>query len=217
MKTKISAALNLAMAVIVPASWLFMFYRWETSGEFAASGWSSLKYFTVLSNLLMGVVALVCTLKWKSVPGNKALSFWKLMATAAVGLTFTVVVTFLGPTSADGFFSMFLGANFFMHFLTPVIAAADYMFFYPDELKLSARMLIPAVLPMVLYGIFYLGNIMINGLGTEEAYNDWYGFMRWGLQYAGLVFLIALAVTFLLAFLFWKAHNRMAVSQKENV
>ena len=210
MKAKISRYLNAAIAVIVPLSWGIMFYRWQTSGILSASGWQSLRYFTVLSNLFAGAVSLACFCFWKSIAGNRKLSWWKMLSTGAVALTFTVVVTFLGPTSPDGFLSLFQGANFFMHFLTPILAAVDYMFFYPDHVRFTVKETLASMLPTVLYGAGYLANLLINGPGTPEHTNDWYGFARWGMGATGIVFAVCLLVTWGQVLLFRFVHNRVA-------
>ena len=57
MKHRISSAVvNIAIAVLVLISWLYMMGLGQ-SGAFSATGWAALRYYTVLSNLLEGVTA----------------------------------------------------------------------------------------------------------------------------------------------------------------
>ena len=132
------------------------------------------------------------------------------MAATAVGLTFLVVVVFLGPTSPSGYLSMFVGANFFMHLITPLIAMIDMMFFYETAETFNIKQSLLAVIPMIMYGIFYLGNLIVNGIGTYPNTNDWYGFAQWGMQYTYLIFVIVAFVTWLIALVIRAIHNKLS-------
>jgi ABC-type lipoprotein release transport system permease subunit len=58
MRRKLSLVLNAAIALAVAANWYRMFFAFE-GGALASVRWGSLKYFTVQSNLLAGVTALI--------------------------------------------------------------------------------------------------------------------------------------------------------------
>ena len=51
--------LNIFIAVVVPAAWLWMFFG--SVGELAQNGIGSLKYFTVLSNFMAAIAAVLHT------------------------------------------------------------------------------------------------------------------------------------------------------------
>ena len=176
MKKAVSLLLNAFIAVTVPYAWLKMMF--SAGGLLSSSGWGALKYFTVLSNLLMGLASLIyiaALVIGKGVPRRAAVL--KHTATTAVALTFMTVMAFLGPVFGYG--TMFSGANLWFHLLVPIAAIVDYAFFFenPDS-KFSDTF--AAIIPMLAYSAFYLANILINGKGEWPDTNDWYGFLSWG-------------------------------------
>ena len=54
-------------------------------------------------------------------------------------------------------------------------------YFTVDSNILMAVSALIAVIPMIVYGTFYLGNILLNGRGEWPDTNDWYGFAMWGI------------------------------------
>ncbi len=176
-RNRLSLILNAAIIVLVLTAWFSMMFSRHEGLRLSSVGLASLKYVTVLSNLLAcfaAAVYLICLLRRK-VP------FWvialKYMAAASVGLTFLVVVLFLG--FLYGFAAMFRGANLIFHLIVPLLAMAEFIFCLPAPL-LRLRDALTAVVPMILYGFFYLGNILLNGVGAWPNTNDWYGFCLWG-------------------------------------
>ena len=93
---KIRVILNIVLPVIIVYEWLDMFYF---GGEnfLSTRGVASLKYFTILSNLLEAFACLWWL--WKK---NEVL---KYAASVAVMLTCVVVLVFLGPMF--GYLAMF--------------------------------------------------------------------------------------------------------------
>ena len=59
MRKRASLILNAATVLMVFFSWAVMTFRLDDSGRLSASGIGALKYFTVLSNLLMGAASAV--------------------------------------------------------------------------------------------------------------------------------------------------------------
>ena len=59
MRQKISLILNIVTAVFVGYAWSQMLLRSSGNGTLSAVGLWSLRYFTVLSNLLAGLVSVV--------------------------------------------------------------------------------------------------------------------------------------------------------------
>jgi hypothetical protein len=54
-------------------------------------------------------------------------------------------------------------------------------------------------LPSLLYGLGYLINILINGIGEGRNSNDWYGFLTWGYGTGFLIFALILLMNWLIA------------------
>ena len=213
MKDRFRLVLNMAMAIAVAAAWLSMFISGE--GTLSSSGFSNLKYFTVLSNLLEGAACVfwivsVCTSgkqdaaqKQTAVSGQEKLSqgpravhentvskrtgkaeVLKYMAACCVALTFLTVMLFLGPVF--GYQSMFQGANLWFHLLIPLTAIAEQLFLRPVEFGFKENIL--TVIPVLIYGLGYLMNILINGVGEWPDRNDFYGFVMWGLPVGLAIF-----------------------------
>ena len=191
MRTRACLTLNLLMAVIVLAAWGRMTFAIDASGALSASGLANLKYFTVLSNLLEALAALamsawlVGSIRGRARPLPRSMRLLNYAATTSVGLTFTVVVTFLGPLY--GYASMFSGANLWFHLVVPVAAVFNFCVLDPSG-PVPLRDAGIAVLPMLVYGVSYTANILINGVGAWPNTNDWYGFAAGGLGTIPFVF-----------------------------
>ncbi|MBQ1304536.1 MAG: hypothetical protein IIY51_06540, partial [Erysipelotrichaceae bacterium] len=80
--------LNIIIFIIVMVNWLKMVFVF-TDTALTSIGLSSLKYFTVLSNLLEAAACVVWLIN-----GNEKI---KYIAAVSVTLTMVVVLTFLGP------------------------------------------------------------------------------------------------------------------------
>lgn len=169
----------------------------EHGMELSAHGFSSLKFFTVLSNLFNGGVCLAYAFRlWKEKTFGSKQKTVKLLATAAVGLTFLTVMGFLGPLY--GYAKMFKGANLWFHLLLPLLSFFSFMVL-EQEKKIPFRNTFYAVIPTALYEIGYVSNLLINGIGTWPDTNDIYGFMNWGIGPAAVIAVVILLVTWLIA------------------
>jgi len=188
------------IAVAEPIAWGTMVFSRGTEA-LTAMGLYSLKFFTVLSNLFLGIASLiyvVCLLR--QLRAGCTVPLWahrlKFMATVAVAVTFMTVMLFLGPLF--GFASMFAGANLWFHLVLPVLAIVEFAFL-DIERPLAFKDTLLGVVPTLLYGIFYCGNILINGVGQGRTSNDWYGFAMWGVQFMPVVLAVMLLATWLFA------------------
>lgn len=201
-REKIHFILNIFIAASVPAAWLWMFFG--SVGDLAQNGIGSLKYFTVLSNFLAAFAAIYWLAVRKSSDGKRDFAErFKYFAAAAVMLTFTVVMTFLGPLY--GYLNMFIGANLFFHGIVPLAAAFEIIFLC--DRQFTARENNIAVIAPFVYGMGYLANIIINGMGTWPDTNDWYLFFAWGYPVGFVIYAAIIGVTWLLAFGMRKAQK----------
>ena len=183
MKKTIRIILNAFLAVMVIIQWVILATGIPDS-SFMSGGLRTLRYFTVLSNLLEAAACIIWILT-----GNEKL---KYVGAVSVGLTFTVVMVFLGPLF--GYAAMFYGVSFWLHGVVPLCAIFEFLFC--NRTKFSQKDSFLAVLPMMIYGLFYVGNILINGVGEWPHSNDWYGFMSWGYP-------IGFAIYFFISFATW--------------
>ena len=187
MRKVLSRGLNLLIAVLVLCAWLSMTLKPGRHGSLSTGGFQNLRYFTVLSNLFQGGVSLACAV-------GRRMGRWKYASTVAVALTFFVVLLFLGP--AYGYDSMYTGANFWFHLVVPVLAMVDFLIF-DREGSFTIRDSLFTVIPMLAYSLFYVGNLLVNGVRG----NDWYGFAKHGPLSAVAAFLIILATNWAIALL----------------
>ena len=150
----LSLAVNVLIVVIVLAAWLGMVFSVNERGVLTSRGLHSLKYFTVLSNLLACAASAAyggCLIRLMrsgaAVP--RGVVRLKYAAAVSVALTLATVVLFLGPTAKSGFLSMFEGSNFWFHLVVPLLCAADFCLLNPDG-PLAASDGLVACLPMAL-------------------------------------------------------------------
>lgn len=204
-KPKLQAAFNLLLALMVLWAWLSMVFDPSSGALLSSRGIASLKYFTVLSNLLEAAASLLFAVSLLRNAASRWTLLLKYVAAAAVGLTFIVVMVFLGPLY--GYPAMFVGGNLWLHLLVPVLAMTEFCLSFRD-LKPTGRESLLCVLSPLIYGLFYLGNILINGRGEWPNTNDWYGFVMWGLPVGLLIFLVILLATWVIALLLRTGNRR---------
>ena len=198
-----SLIVNVVIAVMTPVAWLqLMFSRGGDDVPLADRGLHSLRYFTVLSNLLSGAVSLVCVVAL--VGFGPTLPAWllaiRLVAAAVVMLTFTVVIVLLVPVY--DLKSMYAGGNLWMHLVLPLLAAVDCCFLLPvGSLPWPATFL--AIVPTALYGTWYLRNIFRRSAKEDVAAYDFYHFLRWGWNKVPVVVAAALASTWAIALILY--------------
>lgn len=197
------ALVNVAIVVLVAVAWLMMFFFGGDS--LAANGFRSLKFFTVQSNLLAGVAAFIWILQNGKGTVSRGAEVFKYVAATAVFLTLMTVMVFLGPLY--GYPMMFEGANLFFHLVVPVMCILEVIFMTDTDFTPKDNRI--AVIPMILYGVFYLGNNMVNGIGEWPDTNDWYGFLAWGWGIGILVFALMILATWLMGLFLRKMQNRV--------
>ena len=192
MKTR--KLLNIFMAIAVLYAWGSMFLGLSQEA-LAARGLASLRYFTILSNLLEAFACVVWLIN-----GNEKI---KYIAAVSVSVTFIVVMVFLGPLF--GYAAMFYGVSFWLHGVVPLCAIFEFLFC--NRTKFSQKDSLLAALPMMIYGLFYVGNILINGVGEWPHSNDWYGFMSWGYPIGFAIYFFISLATWAFALFLKKANE----------
>lgn len=150
------------------------------------------RYFTVLSNCFSALVSLVTVLfrLFGEVP--MAVLLVKYSATVCVSVTFSTVMLFLGPI-VYGYKALFHGPDLFMHMICPLMAIVSH--FAWDRPAAPFVSVLLGVLPVLLYALLYLTQVVIRG-----AWDDFYAFNRdgrWPLSFA-LMIGLALILSILL-------------------
>lgn len=209
-RMKLALLCNVFLAVMEPVAWCMMLFS-RSEVALAAMGLYSLKYFTVLSNLLLGAASLVyAVFIVRALRGGARIPRWayvlKYIATVATTVTLMTVLLFLGPTL--GYPPMFAGANLWFHLVLPVVAIVEFVFL-DTTYRLSFKETIVGMVSTFLYGLAYCGNIYLNGVGSGIGTNDWYGFTMWGVEYMPVVFAVMLLATWLFAVVI-RAGNTLA-------
>ena len=188
--------LNIVIFIIVLTTWLRMVF-YASGIALTAGGLRSLRYFTVLSNLFEGIACLI----WLYNKDEKI----KYVAAVSVTLTMVVVLTFLGPLY--GYIPMFSGVSFWMHLIVPLAALLEVIFWNKEKFTLKDNLL--ACIPMGIYGVYYIGNNIVNGIGQWPNSNDWYGFLTWGYPIGIMFYIVILLVVFLIGLAIRKIKDKM--------
>ena len=212
MRKKTVVILNVILIILMSIGLFLMFskHAQRSPEAFIERGFRNFRYFTILSNVYSGLVAiayvvlLIC--KGKAKDGT-LMSILKLTSSAAVGVTFTVVIIFLGPLY--GFGRMYAGSNLIFHLIMPLAAMAEFVIFPAfesgKENAFSFKKCLYAGIPVVLYGTGYLINNIVSGTnGSGQNPNDFYGFLRWGYPVGILIFVVIVFIAVGIAcFLRW--------------
>lgn len=184
-------------------------------GTLSAARLGMFRYFTVDSNIFMGLIALYVAveqcmvLKDKKTEVSKCASVLELVGTVGVTLTMLVTVFFLAPTMAaeHGWFANFKNSNFFLHLVNPILSIVVFLGFEKTD-KISFKHTCTGVVPMLIYSCYYVGQAVKhaeNGL-IPKAY-DWYGFFMMGLKSIVIVLPIIIAATYLMSLCLWKLNK----------
>ena len=191
MKEGMIKAGYLAVAFMAFSSWLRMFLGRDTGVKLTTKGIQALKYFTVESNLLMGVAGILYLL----LGGTLFVKVLLLVATTAVSVTFLTVACFLKPVL--GYQGMFQGVNLYLHLIVPLLAVA-LLIVGQFSKGVPGRLVFWSASSVGLYGIYDICNIILNGLSQ-----DWYSMASGGPKTYLPAYLIFMALTTLLGTLLW--------------
>ena len=211
MKIKYSLISNIVIVLMVIFATWMMFTGFTFMGEsmvLSSSKQSMFKFYTVDSNVLMGIVSSIFIyylVKNKEIP--RWLYSLKLLGTVGVALTFFTVVFYLAPTTKYGFLSMFLNANLFYHLLVPLLSMITFECFEKTN-TLDMKDVFFGMSSMILYGIFYVFNVFTHMENGHVSYlYDWYFFAQGGVLGCIIVFSIILVITFLISYFLWKRNH----------
>ena len=218
-RTGISLAINL---IIVAATiGVVVSYFCGNDGEYHIPPFFRFCLFTTDSNILCMLTALILAVfeirflkTGKPVP--KLAVIMKFFGTAAVTLTFAVVVLFLGPTT-DFVSMVFGGTSVYMHFAGPLLAIISFCF-VETIFQLEKKLLIPAIIPTVIYAIVYVTMVIVVGEKNGGWY-DFYGFNIGGFWYisSAAIILLSLGLSALVRLLHNKSSRSVKVCEKNSV
>ena len=216
-KLMISVIINILVFILVVSASFMMYngikFMHGYDPVLNATKFSMFKFFTVLSNIFIGITSLVFAIEeikillGKKEKISKRNYILKLMSTTSVGLTFLVVFAYLGPISKGGIASMLMNSNLFFHCIIPLAGIVNFIFFEKtDELKFKNN--IYGMVPTGLYGIYYLTNIFIHmENGRVSPMYDWYWFVQGGVWMALIIVPLMLGVSYAISVLIWKLNR----------
>ena len=215
---KISFILNIITVILTLIATIIMFtgFKFMTGYDVVleSSRIGMFKFFTVDSNLLMGVVALIFAIKeYKILEGkiediSTRYYILKLASTTSVSLTFIVVFAYLGPISKHGIYSMLQNSNLFFHLLIPVISIINFIDFEKTD-KIKIKYSLYGLIPTVLYSIFYLTNVLIHmENGKVDPIYDWYWFVQNGVWSTIIILPLMWLISYFITFALWKINRK---------
>ncbi len=171
-------------------------------------------YYTVLSNVFMGIVSFVfANREYQILRGRKkeiplVYYIFKMVGTIAVSLTFFVVFAYLGFVSKGGHIPLLRNSNLFFHLIIPVMSIINYVIFEKTNV-IKFKHIFYGLLPTFLYEIYYTINLLLNiKNGAVSIRNDWYSFAQNGILRTILVAPMMLGITFGLSLLIWKLNKK---------
>ena len=145
-------------------------------------------YFTNISNLAVGLMALVdVVFLIMSLAKNKdcvpfVFSLIKLVLISMTTLTFFVVLFVIGPI--NGYPKSYSGRNLFTHLIVPLLSLVSYLFF-EEKIRFKWRYSLIALLPFFIYSIVYIINVIV-----LKSWPDIYQINKQGLWYLFLLGLL---------------------------
>ena len=202
--------------------------RTEEVRAFTAANLAALKYFTVDSNILVALVAIIYLCyeialakgKIKALP--KMLHLVRLAAATGVALTMLVTACFLIPQFGSHWYILYIDNNFFFHLTVPLLSVIAFIFFEDttqdqnQHKKLSLKDSIFGITPMALYAVFYTINVFVHlGNGEPLKTYDWYNFLNGKVLNALIAIPSMLIVTWGISLALW-AGNRKVVGKNKS-
>ena len=199
--------LNLVIVGLTIAGIVLMLTGKNGEGALQTSGIGNFKFYTVLSNVFCGLVAAVYLVFILLKKDTDKIRVLKLAAVCGVAITFAVVAFMFGPLY--GFPQFYKRGNLFFHLLEPLAAMAEFIFI--RRKKIPFKYTVISAVPTLLYGIGYMTNILINGVGGPwPDTNDFYAFLSWGWPVGIAIFAVITLSAFGVACIFRAISNKRA-------
>lgn len=206
-RIKISFVLNIMIVILVTLGTIFMFTGFtfmKSLNLLESTSFSMFRFFTVDSNILIGLSSLILLIYEIKLLNNKinkiplTIYLFKYISTSGITLTFLVTLLFLAPQY--GFYAMYNNTNLFFHLIVPLLSLISYILFekYNNKYKYS----ILGILPMLIYSFFYMSNVIIHldDGGLTFKY-DFYGFLQGNINNIYIVIPVIYLFTYIISLL----------------
>ncbi len=165
-----TASLICNLFIFIVTAIITLRFFWKDGMLDVERGRTAFRYFTVQSNVLCGLSALLICL----FPASHRAWLFKYMGTAAVTVTLLTVFLFLGPNMGYG--KLLKGSDLFMHLITPLAAIVSFSVFEKRGMRFAESLL--GMLPSIVYGLWYLYRVVL--APAEKRWEDFYGFNKGG-------------------------------------
>lgn len=168
--------------------------------------------FTGLSNMFVGLVALVCfivRLARRDCLLPKGLYILKLVAAGEICITILTTACYLAPSVGSQWWRLYINGSLFNHLLTPLLAITGFVLFERNA-GLDGKCSLISLIPLSLYGAFYMIRCYTNvgADGQIDLYYDIYGLTRGGPIMCVFALLGFLGAALLFSFLLFLATTR---------
>lgn len=206
-KSVFDLILNLIIVGLTIAGIVLMLTGNPEQGALQTRGIGNFKFYTVLTNVFCGLTALIYLVLLTAKKNTDKIAVFKLAAVCGVAITFAVVAFMFGPLY--GYPQFYKRGNLFFHLLLPVVAMTEFVIV--RRKKIPFRHTVFAAVPTLLYGIGYMTNILINGVGGPwPDTNDFYAFLSWGWPAGIGIFMAITLLAFAVACIFRAISNKRA-------
>ncbi len=214
-KLKTAFILNIFLFILVLSAVIWMM-NGPRNSPLSHNGWGMLRYFTVDSNILLGISALIMAIdEWKVLKGIKpeisvSSAMLKLTGTVSITLTILVTVFFLVPTTIEKFgpFALFSGSNFLFHLVIPILSIICFVCYEKTD-KIPFRLSHLSLIPLLLYAVYYVVETLTHTKdGVIMPGYDWYGFFFRGVSSVVIVLPILILITWGISVALWKLNRR---------
>jgi len=197
---------------------------WKTGDPARVGNWTSFKYFTVDSNILLMISCIVSMtyilLLWNNkinkIPESEYI--FKLITVACVALTMLTVFFVLTPGSiflkdkTMPIETIYNGTNLFMHVVCPAVAIIMFLLFENrKDVKLIKTLY--SLIVVVIYCIFYL-SVAYTHVGPDGKIPfeyDWYFFCHFGKVATPFIAIGMMGFYYLIVWLTWFGNRKIDI------
>ena len=217
-RIKISLVINILIFILVFFSTVIMFtgYKFMHGSEVVleSTKFGVFKYFTVQSNLFVGIVCLIFAIKEIELLNGKINNIdkkyyiWKLVSTSAVGLTFFVVFTYLRSIVEGGIMPLLMNSSLFFHCIIPILSIICFIFLEKTR-DIKFKEVFYGLIPVGLYALYYMTNVFLHmENGKVSPKYDWYWFVYYGVWTTVIVVPVILLIAYLINLLLWYLNRK---------
>ena len=198
---------NAIIVILTAIGIVLMVTGKSEEGALQSSGIENFKFYTVLTNVFCGLIALIYLVLLTAKKNTDKMAVFKLAAVCGVAITFAVVAFMFGPLY--GYPQFYKRGNLFFHLLEPLVAIVEFILI--RRKKIPFKYTVIAAVPTLLYGIGYMSNILINGIGGPwPDTNDFYAFLSWGWPVGIAIFAVITLMALAVACIFRLISNKRA-------